>query len=93
MLKLEIDSMLLNNRRSYYSLNYRILTFFYIYKTLDKNFITEYAKFWLSILDRDQKKMKLHSKNLGVEGDGMYGLFACMVTGRSWNMIVNGIEK
>ncbi|GJQ74813.1 hypothetical protein Trydic_g21651 [Trypoxylus dichotomus] len=64
-----------------------------LYATLDRDFVTEYANLWLSILYRDKKGMKLHSKNLGVEGEGMYGLFACMITGRSWNMIVNGIEN
>nr|XP_022911184.1 uncharacterized aarF domain-containing protein kinase 1-like [Onthophagus taurus] len=64
-----------------------------LYATLKKDFMAEYAKLWLSILDKDKIGMEIHSKNLGVNGDGMYGLFACMVTGRSWSSIIGGLEK
>lgn len=36
--------------------------------------------------------MRLHSKNLGID-DNMYGLFACMVTGRPWDSILKGIDR
>lgn len=36
--------------------------------------------------------MRLHSSNLGIKGD-LYGLFACMVTGRPWESVLAGIGK
>lgn len=36
--------------------------------------------------------MRQHAKNLGVDGD-MYGLFSCMITGRSWESILEGINQ
>jgi len=35
--------------------------------------------------------MKKNADHLGV--GQLYGLFACMVTGRSWNSIQKGIDK
>lgn len=46
----------------------------------------------MSILQRDRAAMRLHSKNLGID-DNMYGLFACMVTGRPWESILTGIDR
>ncbi|KAL1455354.1 hypothetical protein WDU94_009454 [Cyamophila willieti] len=62
-----------------------------LYASLTDDFRTEYAKLWLSILNKDKVAMKEHCTNLGV-GD-MYGLFVCMVSGRSWDAIESGIEK
>lgn len=62
-----------------------------LYASLTDDFRTEYAKLWLSILKKDKVAMKEHCTTLGV-GD-MYGLFACMVSGRSWDAIESGIEK
>ncbi|KAI5731827.1 hypothetical protein M8J77_016716 [Diaphorina citri] len=62
-----------------------------LYASLTDDFRTEYAKLWLSILNKDKVAMKEHCTKLGV-GD-MYGLFACMVSGRSWDAIEAGIEK
>lgn len=36
--------------------------------------------------------MRYHSSNLGIHGD-LYGLFACMVTGRPWESVLSGIDK
>lgn len=36
--------------------------------------------------------MRKYSANLGIEGD-LYGLFACMVSGRTWDSILKGIDK
>lgn len=36
--------------------------------------------------------MRQHAYNLGITGD-LYGVFACMVTGRSWEAIMTGISK
>lgn len=36
--------------------------------------------------------MRQHAYNLGIKGD-LYGVFACMVTGRPWEAIMAGISK
>lgn len=51
----------------------------------------EYSKLWLSILDKDKQGMKEHCDKLGV-GD-LYALFACMVSGRTWDSIESGLDK
>ncbi|XP_045465484.1 aarF domain-containing kinase 1 [Harmonia axyridis] len=61
-----------------------------LYAVLSDEFRLNYANFWLSILNRNRQTMKLHSKQLGIDGD-LYGMFACMVTGRSWESINKGI--
>ncbi|XP_044260030.1 aarF domain-containing kinase 1 [Tribolium madens] len=63
-----------------------------LYANLSDEFRVEYANLWLSILNRDRKAMRLHSGNLGIKGD-LYGLFACMVTGRTWDTILKGIDQ
>lgn len=35
--------------------------------------------------------MRQHAYNLGIKGD-LYGVFACMVTGRPWEAIMQGIS-
>lgn len=52
----------------------------------------EYSQLWLSILKIDRKAMRFHAGNLGIKGD-LYGLFACMVTGRPWETIMSGIAN
>lgn len=61
-------------------------------QNLTDEFRVEYANLWLSILNRDRKAMRFHSANLGIQGN-LYGLFACMVTGRPWDSILEGIDK
>ncbi|KAJ8979444.1 hypothetical protein NQ317_006758 [Molorchus minor] len=63
-----------------------------LYATLTDEFRANYANLWLSILNRDRKAMRSYSSQLGIEGDA-YGLFACMVTGRTWDSILQGIDK
>jgi aarF domain-containing kinase len=46
----------------------------------------------MSILKVDHDGMKQHAHNLGVEGR-MWGLFACMVTGRPWETVQSGVDK
>lgn len=36
--------------------------------------------------------MKVHAEELGIPKD-LYGLFACMVTGRPWDVIMKGIDR
>ncbi|VEN37521.1 unnamed protein product [Callosobruchus maculatus] len=63
-----------------------------LYATLKDEFRVEYANLWLAILNKDRVAMRYHCKNLGIEGNA-YGLFACMVTGRTWDSIMRGIDK
>ena len=50
-----------------------------------------YSQFWLSILNANQEGIKEYADKLGV--GQLYGLFACMVAGRSWSSITKGIDK
>ena len=58
---------------------------------LTSDFRVDYANFWLSILNADTEGIKTYADKLGV--GQLYGLFACMVAGRSWNSIQRGIDR
>lgn len=45
----------------------------------------------MSIIRSNVQDIEKHALKLGV-GE-LYGLFACMVSGRSWNAILGGIDK
>lgn len=62
-----------------------------LYAELTDKFRWSYSKLWLAIFDRNKELMKRHCTELGV-GD-MYGLLACMVSGRTWDAILAGVEK
>ncbi|XP_017876402.1 uncharacterized aarF domain-containing protein kinase 1 [Ceratina calcarata] len=62
-----------------------------LYANLSNEFRWEYSKLWLAIFDGDKSAMQKHCANLGVAD--MYGLLACMVSGRSWNTIMAGVQK
>ncbi|KAK9306059.1 hypothetical protein QLX08_003121 [Tetragonisca angustula] len=62
-----------------------------LYANLSNEFRWEYSKLWLAILDGNKTAMQTHCANLGVAD--MYGLLACMVSGRSWNTIITGVQK
>ncbi|XP_012285281.1 uncharacterized aarF domain-containing protein kinase 1 [Orussus abietinus] len=62
-----------------------------LYANLTNEFRWEYSKLWLAILNGDKTAMKTHCTNLGVSD--MYGLLACMVSGRTWNTILSGVQK
>lgn len=62
-----------------------------LYAELSNEFRWEYSKLWLAILNSDKIAMQRHCANLGV-GD-MYGLLACMVSGRTWDTIMSGVQK
>ncbi|KAM3964897.1 aarF domain containing kinase 1 [Aphomia sociella] len=63
-----------------------------LYAQLTDKFRYHYSKLWLSILSRDREEMRIHSEELGIRKE-LYGLFACMVTGRPWDSIMRGIQK
>ncbi|XP_057336838.1 aarF domain-containing kinase 1 [Microplitis mediator] len=62
-----------------------------LYAELTDEFRWSYSKLWLAILDRDKDAMKKYCGQLGVED--MYGLLACMVSGRTWDAVMAGIER
>lgn len=51
----------------------------------------DYCKLWQSLIEMDVKGIEKHSTALGV-GE-FYPLLACIVTGRSWDSIQNGISN
>ncbi|CAG9562773.1 unnamed protein product [Danaus chrysippus] len=63
-----------------------------LYAQLSDKFRYHYSKLWLSIIARDRDKIRIHAEHLGIEKE-LYGLFACMVTGRPWDAIMKGIDK
>ncbi|XP_076637322.1 aarF domain containing kinase 1 isoform X2 [Colletes latitarsis] len=62
-----------------------------LYANLSNEFRVEYSKLWLAILDGDKSAMQMHCAKLGVAD--LYGLLACMVSGRSWNTIMAGVQR
>ena len=58
---------------------------------LSNEFRWDYSKLWFSILNKDKDGMRQHGQNLGV--GNLYFLLACMVTGRTWEAIMSGIQK
>ncbi|MCL4130195.1 UNVERIFIED_CONTAM: hypothetical protein GTU68_059519, partial [Idotea baltica] len=62
-----------------------------LYTTLSEQFRLTYGQLWQSILNADLKEVEAGARKLGL-GE-LYGLFACMVTGRSWDSIAKGIGK
>lgn len=61
-----------------------------LYTQLSSQFRYTYAEFWQAIIKRDVEAIRSAATTLGV-GE-LYGLFACMVTARSWNAIQRGME-
>ncbi|XP_072932649.1 aarF domain-containing kinase 1 [Epargyreus clarus] len=62
-----------------------------LYAQLTEKFRYHYSKLWLSIIARNRDEMRIHAEELGIEKE-LYGLFACMVTGRPWDVIMKGID-
>ena len=62
------------------------------FQQLTNKFRLDYARFWTTVLRSDVEGLKHYSEVLGV--GPLYGLFACMVTGRSWEAITEkGISQ
>uniref|UniRef100_T2MA03 Uncharacterized aarF domain-containing protein kinase 1 n=1 Tax=Hydra vulgaris TaxID=6087 RepID=T2MA03_HYDVU len=62
-----------------------------LYQTLPTKTRLTYCDLWQSLINSDINGIKKCSEMLGV-GE-YYGLFACMVSGRSWQSIQDGIER
>lgn len=65
---------------------------YFLFQQLSDKFRYHYSKLWLSIIDRNRDEMKIHAEELGIRKE-LYGLFACMVTGRPWDSIMKGIGR
>jgi len=61
-----------------------------LYTQLSNKFRYDYADFWMAIINRDVEAIKVAADSLGV--GSLYGLFSCMVTGRSWSSIQKGVD-
>ena len=62
-----------------------------MFQQLTDEFRLHYSQFWNSILKSDLEGMQKNADHLGVGKN--YDVFACMLTGRSWNSIQKGIDK
>ncbi|KAL4713146.1 hypothetical protein ACJJTC_018791 [Scirpophaga incertulas] len=63
-----------------------------LYAQLSDTFRYHYSKLWLSIIEKNNKNMKYYASQLGIREE-LYGIFACMVTGRPWESIMKGISE
>lgn len=61
-----------------------------LYQELSEDFRYNYAKIWMAILDKDINRLEVLTQKWNI-GE-YFGLFACIVTGRSWDAINNGIK-
>ncbi|XP_046656352.1 aarF domain-containing protein kinase 1-like [Daphnia pulicaria] len=62
-----------------------------LYAQLPTEFRENYAKLWMSIIRSNVHEIEEVSEKLGVKE--LHGIFACMVSGRSWNAILGGIDQ
>ncbi|ESO91928.1 hypothetical protein LOTGIDRAFT_121554 [Lottia gigantea] len=62
-----------------------------LYQSLTEEFRLNYCKLWLALIKADVDKIKKYSERMNA--GKMAGLFACMLTARSWNSITKGIDK
>ncbi|KAK3718774.1 hypothetical protein QZH41_014044, partial [Actinostola sp. cb2023] len=62
-----------------------------LYQQLSDEFRVQYCKLWQCLIASDVEGIKRYSNDMGV-GD-LYGLFACVLTSRSWNVVTSGIDR
>ncbi|XP_025104932.1 uncharacterized aarF domain-containing protein kinase 1-like [Pomacea canaliculata] len=62
-----------------------------LYQKLDDDLRIHYSKMWLAMINADVEGMKRHAEALNV--GHLFGLFACMLTARSWKALQAGIGK
>ena len=60
-------------------------------QTLSREFCFNYANLWMAVLERNTQKIESLTKKFGV--NEFYGLFTCIITGRSWDSITKGIDR
>jgi hypothetical protein len=61
------------------------------FQQLTNHFRANFSKFMMSIDNADIEGMRESAEKL--DAGKYYGLMACMITGRSWQAIVNGIYR
>ncbi|XP_060079733.1 aarF domain-containing protein kinase 1-like [Ylistrum balloti] len=60
-----------------------------LYQSLTDDFRLHYCKMWMAMINADVEGIKEHATALNA-GD-LYGLFACMLSARSWSSITSGM--
>jgi len=68
-----------------------LFNFVLFIQQLPTEFRENYAKLWMSIIRSNVHEIEEVSEKLGVKE--LHGIFACMVSGRSWNAILGGIDQ
>lgn len=56
-----------------------------LYRELSPEFRLDYARLWTAVIASDEEAIKRHALSLG--GVDAYELFACILTGRDWDVI------
>lgn len=62
-----------------------------LYTHLSDQFRSNYSNLWLALIQADMKSIQNYAKELGV-GE-LYGILACVVSGRPWSAVVRGITE
>lgn len=60
-------------------------------QTLDEDFRVDYCNLWMALLKPDKDEIRRICTKMGV-GE-LFGLFACIVTARSWESVTKGITR
>ncbi|XP_075554451.1 aarF domain containing kinase 1 isoform X2 [Dermacentor variabilis] len=63
-----------------------------LYTELTDQFRLQYANLWLSLIRRDLESLEHWGNQLGVSGE-LYKILSCIVSGRSWKSITQGIDR
>ena len=58
---------------------------------MTSDFRVNYCKMWQSLIRSDLEGIKQSSAALGVKE--MYGLLACILTARSWDVVTTGLDQ
>ena len=62
-----------------------------LYQELTDDFRVNYCKLWQAIISADLEGIKEYSEKMHV-GE-YYGIFACMLSARTWNTVVSGMKR
>lgn len=62
-----------------------------LYTQLSDEFRSKYSNLWLALIQANMESIKKHATELGV-GE-LYGILACVVSGRPWSAVVRGITE
>lgn len=62
-----------------------------LYTQLSDDFRSKYSNLWLALIQANMQSIQKHASDLGV-GE-LYGILACVVSGRPWSAVVRGISE